>query len=189
MPCDPKTACQAHTYPYRVTSGTSLRVELRAASSASSQAMNAADATVRNADVIMAMAMAMLPALARRMETHSAAWRALQHRAGGRSGMLTTAAKGTHLPRPEGLPAAENVIHQPKGAPAPVLAGISFRIKPGTIIGIIGPTGAGKSTLARCIVGSASPSSRSKPENSRCRWSRLGERSTKICPLLDLARA
>ena len=191
--------------------------------------MKAADATVRDADVIRAMAM--LPALARRMETHSAAWRALQRRAGGRSGMLTAAAKGTRLllqsailgpgawlalsgkltpgmmiaasimigralapveqaitarqglinaqaawgrlkavladrpelgqgtslPRPEGLLVAENVIYQPKGAPAPVLSGISFRIEPGSIIGLIGPTGAGKSTLARCIVGSARP--------------------------------
>jgi ABC-type protease/lipase transport system fused ATPase/permease subunit len=39
------------------------------------------------------------------------------------------------------------------GASAPVLAGVSFELEPGDALGVIGPTGAGKSTLARLLVG------------------------------------
>lgn len=71
------------------------RVALREASSASNQTYSSADATVRNADTIMAMAM--LPALARRMEGHAETWRHLQLLAGGRSGLLTAIAKAIRL--------------------------------------------------------------------------------------------
>ncbi|MEC9346810.1 MAG: type I secretion system permease/ATPase [Pseudomonadota bacterium] len=71
------------------------RSALREASTASSNAYSSADATVRNADTIMAMAM--LPALARRMDGHAESWRALQMRAGGMSGLLTSVAKGLRL--------------------------------------------------------------------------------------------
>lgn len=201
------------------------RKALQQASGASSQTFNAADAAVRNADTIAAMAM--MPALARRIDDSAEKWRLLQLHAGGRSGVLGAMAKGmrlllqsvvlgtgawlvlqgeltpgmmivgsimlsralapveqaisawqglinaqaawkrlkevlasrpalgegTQLPPPKGDVAAEGVIYQPPGAPEPVLRGVSFRIPAGTAVGVIGPTGSGKTTLARVVVG------------------------------------
>jgi ATP-binding cassette subfamily C protein/ATP-binding cassette subfamily C protein EexD len=201
------------------------RKALQEASGASAETFNAADAAVRNADVIAAMAM--MPALSRRIDGAAERWRALQLTAGGRSGLLGAAAKGmrlmlqsailgvgawlvlrneltpgmmiagsimlsralapveqaisawqglinaqaawrrlkdvlahrpalgtgTTLPAPTGELVAEDVAFQPHGADAPVLRGISFRVPAGTAVGMIGPTGSGKTTLARVIVG------------------------------------
>ena len=57
------------------------------------------------------------------------------------------------LPTPSGKLEVENLIVQMAGAEKPVLHGITFSVEPGKGIGIIGPTGAGKSTLARALVG------------------------------------
>jgi PrtD family type I secretion system ABC transporter len=57
------------------------------------------------------------------------------------------------LPQPTGKLEVENLIIQMPGAEKPVLQGISFTVEPGKGIGVIGPTGAGKSTLARALVG------------------------------------
>jgi ATP-binding cassette subfamily C protein len=57
------------------------------------------------------------------------------------------------LPAPKGAIAAENLIVAPPGARDPVLRGISFALQPGELIGIIGPSAAGKSSLARALVG------------------------------------
>ena len=57
------------------------------------------------------------------------------------------------LPQPTGKLEVENLIVQMPGAEKPVLQGISFTVEPGKGIGVIGPTGAGKSTLARALVG------------------------------------
>jgi PrtD family type I secretion system ABC transporter len=57
------------------------------------------------------------------------------------------------LPTPRGKLEVENLIIQMPGAEKPVLQGISFSVEPGQGIGVIGPTGAGKSTLARALVG------------------------------------
>ena len=61
------------------------------------------------------------------------------------------------LPRPTGKLEAENVIVQLPGTDKPTLQGISFSVEPGQGIGVIGPTGAGKSTLARTLVGVIKP--------------------------------
>ncbi|MDJ0894330.1 MAG: type I secretion system permease/ATPase [Alphaproteobacteria bacterium] len=63
------------------------------------------------------------------------------------------------LPRPEGRLAVEKLVAAPPGAKVPVLKGISFRIEPGESLGIIGPSAAGKSTLARLMVGVWRPAS------------------------------
>ena len=73
----------------------STRKALQQASGASAKTFNAADAAVRNADVVAAMGM--MPALARRIDEGAEQWRALQLRAGGRSGMLGAVAKGMRL--------------------------------------------------------------------------------------------
>lgn len=59
----------------------------------------------------------------------------------------------TALPKPQGLLDVENLIVQLPGMDKPLLQGINFRVEPGRGLGVIGPTGAGKSTLARALVG------------------------------------
>jgi ATP-binding cassette subfamily C protein len=61
------------------------------------------------------------------------------------------------LPRPRGKVDVENLIVQLPGTDKPVIQGLSFTIEPGQGIGVIGPTGAGKSTLARALVGVTQP--------------------------------
>jgi PrtD family type I secretion system ABC transporter len=72
-------------------------------------------------------------------------------------GMTTTTQKGMALPRPEGELFVERVSFVPPGADSPTLRGVSFAVMPGEVLGIIGPSAAGKSTLARLIAGSWSP--------------------------------
>jgi ATP-binding cassette subfamily C protein EexD len=57
------------------------------------------------------------------------------------------------LPAPAGAISAERALITPPGAQAPVIKGVSFQIDPGDIVGIIGPSASGKSTLARGILG------------------------------------
>ncbi len=61
------------------------------------------------------------------------------------------------LPPPKGRLAVENLIVQLPGVEKPLLQGISFTVEPGEGVGVIGPTGAGKSTLARALVGILAP--------------------------------
>jgi len=61
------------------------------------------------------------------------------------------------LPRPKGHLELENIIYAPAGVRQPVLRGISLSLAPGETLGIIGPSAAGKSTLAKLIVGLAQP--------------------------------
>lgn len=60
---------------------------------------------------------------------------------------------GMPLPRPRGMLVAENVYVTPPRAQAAVLKGLNFSFSPGEIIGVIGPSASGKSTLARTMVG------------------------------------
>lgn len=60
--------------------------------------------------------------------------------------------KRMKLPNPEGHLAVQNIMVMPPGAQRPVLAGVSFDLPAGTALGIIGPSAAGKSSLARAIV-------------------------------------
>ncbi|CAN5172970.1 type I secretion system permease/ATPase [soil metagenome] len=65
--------------------------------------------------------------------------------------------KKMDLPRPRGRLDVENLIMMAPGSDKPILHGVSFTIDPGQGIGVIGPTGAGKSTLARALVGLTPP--------------------------------
>ncbi|MGB1540562.1 MAG: type I secretion system permease/ATPase, partial [Rickettsiales bacterium] len=56
------------------------------------------------------------------------------------------------LPEPSGHISVEKVIYAPQGS-APILKGVSFEIQPGEMVGIIGPSAAGKSTLAKLMIG------------------------------------
>jgi len=65
----------------------------------------------------------------------------------------------TELPKP----AAQLVVHQltvrPPGEQMPSLKSVSFAVQPGQVLGVIGVTGAGKSTLARALTGVWAPMS------------------------------
>ncbi len=57
------------------------------------------------------------------------------------------------LPRPEGHLSVENVAAAPPGSRIPTIRGINFAVGKGEHVGIIGPSAAGKSTLARVLLG------------------------------------
>lgn len=57
------------------------------------------------------------------------------------------------LPAPKGHLTLDRVVAAPPGGNIPTIKGVSFELAPGETLGVIGPTGAGKSTLARLIMG------------------------------------
>ncbi len=61
------------------------------------------------------------------------------------------------LPPPRGILEVEQVTVMVPNSDRPLLQSASFTVKPGQGLGIIGPTGAGKSTLARLLVGLSLP--------------------------------
>jgi ATP-binding cassette subfamily C protein EexD len=61
------------------------------------------------------------------------------------------------LPDPEGHIQVENLVVGPPGAKLPVIRNISFVAAAGSIVGIVGPSAAGKSTLARALLGIWTP--------------------------------
>ena len=64
-------------------------------------------------------------------------------------------AKKAELPEPQGLLSVSALFKFTKqtGAPEPILKGLDFELNPGDGLGVIGPSAAGKSSLARLIVG------------------------------------
>ena len=72
----------------------------------------------------------------------------------------TAALRGTgSLPATEGRLIVDRLLFMPAQSTKPVIRGMSFAIEPGEVLGIIGPSAAGKSTLARLVVGLFEPSS------------------------------
>lgn len=61
------------------------------------------------------------------------------------------------MPRPAGNLRVEGVSFVPRGSETPILRGISFAIAAGEFLTVVGPSAAGKSTLARLIVGAWQP--------------------------------
>ena len=59
----------------------------------------------------------------------------------------------TALPRPQALLDVLGLTVVPPGSGVPVLRGLSFRLPPGQALGVIGPSGSGKSALARALTG------------------------------------
>ena len=64
----------------------------------------------------------------------------------------------TALPRPPANLEVRNLTLTVPGNPKPVLRGVSFNLAPGQALGIIGPSGSGKSSLARALIGVWPPS-------------------------------
>lgn len=57
------------------------------------------------------------------------------------------------LPAPEGLLSCENILVAPPGTHVPVVRGVNFVLQPGESMAIIGPSAAGKSSVARAVLG------------------------------------
>ena len=59
----------------------------------------------------------------------------------------------TQLPTPKGYIKVSKLAVIAPGEEVPVIRGIDFAIEPGQALGVIGPSGAGKTTLAKALVG------------------------------------
>ena len=57
------------------------------------------------------------------------------------------------LSNPKGALSVDKLVVTPPGAEAPVLRGISLQVEPGSVLAIIGPSAAGKTTLVRAMLG------------------------------------
>jgi ATP-binding cassette subfamily C exporter for protease/lipase/ATP-binding cassette subfamily C protein EexD len=62
------------------------------------------------------------------------------------------------LPRPEGFVAVEGVSYRARGSEQMILSNIAFTLNPGEALALLGPSAAGKSTLARLLTGVWAPS-------------------------------
>ncbi len=56
------------------------------------------------------------------------------------------------LPAPEGRLSVEDLVVLAPGSGVPVVRRVSFELEPGEVLAIVGPTGSGKSSLARALV-------------------------------------
>ncbi|SEP89387.1 ATP-binding cassette, subfamily C, exporter for protease/lipase/ATP-binding cassette, subfamily C, EexD [Ectothiorhodospira magna] len=61
------------------------------------------------------------------------------------------------LPPPKGHLKVEGLYAAPPGVQKPVISNVSFALEAGQILGMVGPSASGKSTLARLLVGVWSP--------------------------------
>jgi ATP-binding cassette subfamily C protein len=59
----------------------------------------------------------------------------------------------TALPRPRAIIEVQNLTLVPPGESQAVLRVVNFRLEPGQALGVIGPSGSGKSSLARALIG------------------------------------
>ena len=57
------------------------------------------------------------------------------------------------LPPPSGAVSVETIVVCPPGTRTPVLKNVAFQVEQGDIVALIGPSAAGKSTLARAMLG------------------------------------
>ena len=60
-------------------------------------------------------------------------------------------------PRTEGDLVVDKLVYAVPTSQVPVLKGVSFTVSPGDVLGVVGPSAAGKSTLARLLVGALKP--------------------------------
>lgn len=60
-------------------------------------------------------------------------------------------------PRTQGDLVVDRLVYALPGSDVPILKGLSFSLAPGEVLGIAGPSAAGKSTLARLLIGVSKP--------------------------------
>ena len=60
---------------------------------------------------------------------------------------------GMSLPKPKGFVELEGVYAAPPGVSKPVIKNVAFKLEPGDVLGVIGASASGKSTLAKVMVG------------------------------------
>ena len=60
---------------------------------------------------------------------------------------------GMPLPAPRGALLVEQLVAAAPGNPLPILRGVQFALAPGEVLAVVGPSAAGKTTLARLLVG------------------------------------
>lgn len=68
------------------------------------------------------------------------------------------AGEATALPTPQGTVSVDGLVLAVPGGDKPILKGLSFQVKAGDVVGVVGQSGSGKSTLARLLVGAIRPS-------------------------------
>ncbi|HSW05887.1 type I secretion system permease/ATPase [Aquabacterium sp.] len=68
-------------------------------------------------------------------------------------GRLTVTPAGMPLPPPKGQLSVEGVVAGAPGSTLPIIRGVTFAVRPGEVLAVIGPSASGKSTLARLLVG------------------------------------
>ena len=104
------------------------------------------------ASIIMGRALAPVEIIVSQWKTFLAARSAYDHITSLLS-IIPPKEERMRLPSPEGHVAVQNIIVVPPGTQRPVLTGVSFGLPAGMALGIIGPSAAGKSSLARALVG------------------------------------
>ena len=74
-------------------------------------------------------------------------------RLNGLLGALPVREIGMPLPPPKGALSVEGLVAAAPGSQIPILRGVNFAIAAGEVLAVVGPSAAGKSTLARLLVG------------------------------------
>ncbi len=79
------------------------------------------------------------------------------HRLNAELNAMTAATPGISLPAPKGRLVVDHVVYAPPGRNRAVIKNLSFALEAGDSLVVIGPSAAGKSTLAKLIVGAWKP--------------------------------
>lgn len=89
----------------------------------------------------------------RGFSTARAAWRRLSKTLAGMPG----AVERTPLPAPAATLSVEGLAVVPPGGTSPTIQGVSFGARAGSAIAVVGPSGGGKTTLLKTLVGAWTP--------------------------------
>jgi len=102
--------------------------------------------------IIMGRAMAPIDLMVGSWKGFSTA-RSAYHRLNGLLAQFPNEGNRMSLPAPEGQLSLDKVVAAPPGSREAVVKGVSFSLEAGDVLGIVGPSAAGKSSLARVILG------------------------------------